>query len=147
MATSGPVVRLRASRRVSDSAASRGYLLQAVRQTRQSSQVPRSLNPPRVESPSQDRFDPFGQFTDLICCITVVSPFVPLSVPSFSSEKRPSFFLLFKPLPLPPSSLMPKIATSKTKFPPGWDVLKPTLDELDAKMRDGTSSPSSPSCF
>lgn len=34
---------------------------------------------------------------------------------------------------------MPKIKTKKTKFPEGWEVIEPTLDDLNAKMREGMS--------
>ncbi|EGC36157.1 hypothetical protein DICPUDRAFT_151385 [Dictyostelium purpureum] len=31
---------------------------------------------------------------------------------------------------------MPKIKTSKKKFPKGWDIVEPTLEEFDIKMRE-----------
>ncbi|KAM9983382.1 hypothetical protein ACTFIY_000108 [Dictyostelium cf. discoideum] len=31
---------------------------------------------------------------------------------------------------------MPKIKTSKKKYPKGWDIISPTLDEFDIKMRE-----------
>lgn len=34
-------------------------------------------------------------------------------------------------------SQMPKVKTSKTKFPEGWELIAPTLDEFQQKMRDG----------
>ena len=33
---------------------------------------------------------------------------------------------------------MPKIRTSKTKYPEGWELIEPTLRELEQKMREGT---------
>lgn len=32
---------------------------------------------------------------------------------------------------------MPKVKTSKIKYPNGWELIEPTLRELDAKMREG----------
>lgn len=34
---------------------------------------------------------------------------------------------------------MYKVRRSKKKPPEGWDLIEPTLDELDQKMRDGMS--------
>uniref|UniRef100_A0A9I9CK80 Uncharacterized protein n=1 Tax=Cucumis melo TaxID=3656 RepID=A0A9I9CK80_CUCME len=31
---------------------------------------------------------------------------------------------------------MPKVKTSKIKYPNGWELIEPTLRELDAKMRE-----------
>mmetsp|Transcript_34018 Transcript_34018/g.47129 ORF Transcript_34018/g.47129 Transcript_34018/m.47129 type:complete len:158 (-) Transcript_34018:163-636(-) len=31
---------------------------------------------------------------------------------------------------------MPKVRTSKTKYPEGWELIEPTLRELETKMRD-----------
>ncbi|CDY57058.1 BnaC03g64390D [Brassica napus] len=65
---------------------------------------------------------------------------------SFSTGRR-SFF---HPRPLEPPSLllqtldfflqreyptMPKIKTNRVKYPEGWELIEPTLRELDAKMR------------
>eukprot|EP01119_Soliformovum_irregulare_P001428 TRINITY_DN11137_c0_g1_i2.p1 TRINITY_DN11137_c0_g1~~TRINITY_DN11137_c0_g1_i2.p1 ORF type:complete len:147 (-),score=11.62 TRINITY_DN11137_c0_g1_i2:229-669(-) len=36
---------------------------------------------------------------------------------------------------------MPKVRTSKTKFPEGWDTIQPTLDEFAQKMRDAENEP------
>ena len=32
---------------------------------------------------------------------------------------------------------MPKVRRSKKAPPEGWELIEPTLDELDAKMREG----------
>lgn len=32
---------------------------------------------------------------------------------------------------------MPKIKTSRVKYPEGWELIEPTLRDLEAKMRDG----------
>lgn len=32
---------------------------------------------------------------------------------------------------------MPKIKTSRVKYPGGWELIEPTIRELDAKMREG----------
>lgn len=32
---------------------------------------------------------------------------------------------------------MPKIKTNRVKYPDGWELIEPTLRELDAKMREG----------
>jgi bud site selection protein 31 len=32
---------------------------------------------------------------------------------------------------------MPKIKTSRVKYPEGWELIEPTIRELDAKMREG----------
>ena len=32
---------------------------------------------------------------------------------------------------------MPKVRRSKKPPPEGWELIEPTLDELDAKMREG----------
>lgn len=32
---------------------------------------------------------------------------------------------------------MPKVRTNRTKYPDGWELIEPTLRELDAKMREG----------
>lgn len=34
---------------------------------------------------------------------------------------------------------MPKIKTSRVKYPDGWELIEPTLGELEAKMREGWS--------
>mmetsp|Transcript_16648 Transcript_16648/g.28092 ORF Transcript_16648/g.28092 Transcript_16648/m.28092 type:complete len:170 (+) Transcript_16648:152-661(+) len=31
---------------------------------------------------------------------------------------------------------MPKVRTSKTKYPEGWELIEPTLNELEGKMRE-----------
>ncbi|KAM9987369.1 hypothetical protein ACTFIZ_005404 [Dictyostelium cf. discoideum] len=36
---------------------------------------------------------------------------------------------------------MPKIKTSKKKYPKGWDIISPTLDEFDIKMREAEANP------
>lgn len=33
---------------------------------------------------------------------------------------------------------MPKVRRSKKQPPEGWELIEPTLDELDEKMRRGT---------
>ena len=35
---------------------------------------------------------------------------------------------------------MPKVKRSKKPPPDGWELIEPTLDELDQKMREGISS-------
>lgn len=35
---------------------------------------------------------------------------------------------------------MPKAKRSKKAPPEGWELIEPTLDELDAKMREGNCS-------
>ncbi|KAI4322387.1 hypothetical protein L6164_022089 [Bauhinia variegata] len=36
---------------------------------------------------------------------------------------------------------MPKVKTNRIKYPDGWELIEPTLNELDAKMREaGTDS-------
>lgn len=35
---------------------------------------------------------------------------------------------------------MPKIKTSRVKYPEGWELIEPTLRDLDAKMREGNIS-------
>ena len=32
---------------------------------------------------------------------------------------------------------MPKVRRSKKKAPEGWELIEPTLEELDQKMREG----------
>ena len=32
---------------------------------------------------------------------------------------------------------MPKVRRSKKKPPEGWELIEPTLDELDQKLREG----------
>lgn len=32
---------------------------------------------------------------------------------------------------------MPKVRTNWVKYPDGWELIEPTLRELDAKMREG----------
>jgi bud site selection protein 31 len=32
---------------------------------------------------------------------------------------------------------MPKIKTSRVKYPEGWELIEPTLRDLEAKMREG----------
>lgn len=32
---------------------------------------------------------------------------------------------------------MPKVKTSRVKYPEGWELIEPTLRELQAKMREG----------
>lgn len=34
---------------------------------------------------------------------------------------------------------MPKVRRSKKPPPEGWELIEPTLDELDQKMREGIS--------
>ena len=34
---------------------------------------------------------------------------------------------------------MPKVKRSKKPPPEGWELIEPTLDELDGKMREGKS--------
>lgn len=35
---------------------------------------------------------------------------------------------------------MPKIKTNRVKYPEGWELIEPTLRELQAKMREGLSN-------
>lgn len=35
---------------------------------------------------------------------------------------------------------MPKIKTNRVKYPEGWELIEPTLRELQAKMREGIIS-------
>lgn len=35
---------------------------------------------------------------------------------------------------------MPKVRRSKKPPPEGWELIEPTLDELEQKMREGTSA-------
>ena len=32
---------------------------------------------------------------------------------------------------------MPKVKTNRVKYPEGWELIEPTLRELQAKMREG----------
>jgi hypothetical protein len=32
---------------------------------------------------------------------------------------------------------MPKVMTSRVKYPEGWELIEPTLRELQGKMREG----------
>jgi len=32
---------------------------------------------------------------------------------------------------------MPKVKTNRIKYPAGWELIEPTLRELEAKMREG----------
>ncbi|KAJ0503388.1 putative G10 protein [Helianthus annuus] len=32
--------------------------------------------------------------------------------------------------------LMPKVKTNRVKYPEGWELVEPTLNELQAKMRE-----------
>jgi bud site selection protein 31 len=34
---------------------------------------------------------------------------------------------------------MPKIKTSRVKYPDGWELIEPTLRDLEAKMREGVN--------
>jgi len=36
---------------------------------------------------------------------------------------------------------MPKVKTSKTKFPDGWELINPTLEEFSKKMKDAETDP------
>lgn len=35
------------------------------------------------------------------------------------------------------TQVMPKVRRSKKRPPEGWELIEPTLDELDQKMREG----------
>ncbi|KAK9185705.1 hypothetical protein WN943_026064 [Citrus x changshan-huyou] len=35
---------------------------------------------------------------------------------------------------------MPKVRTNRTKYPDGWELIAPTLREMEAKMREGWRS-------
>lgn len=32
---------------------------------------------------------------------------------------------------------MPKVKTNRVKYPEGWELIEPTLQELESKMREG----------
>lgn len=34
-------------------------------------------------------------------------------------------------------AVMPKVKTNRVKYPEGWELIEPTLRELQAKMREG----------
>lgn len=36
---------------------------------------------------------------------------------------------------------MPKVKTSRVKYPEGWELIEPTLRELQAKMREAENDP------
>ncbi|GJM92500.1 hypothetical protein PR202_ga08976 [Eleusine coracana subsp. coracana] len=36
---------------------------------------------------------------------------------------------------------MPKIKTSRVVYPDGWELIEPTIRELDAKMREAENDP------
>ncbi|KDP34704.1 hypothetical protein JCGZ_10909 [Jatropha curcas] len=36
---------------------------------------------------------------------------------------------------------MPKVRTNRVKYPDGWELIEPTLRELDAKMREAENDP------
>ncbi|KAK0605578.1 hypothetical protein LWI29_028323 [Acer saccharum] len=36
---------------------------------------------------------------------------------------------------------MPKVKTNRIKYPDGWELIEPTLRELDAKMREAENDP------
>jgi bud site selection protein 31 len=36
---------------------------------------------------------------------------------------------------------MPKIKTSRVKYPEGWELIEPTLRDLEAKMREAENDP------
>ncbi|GJM88813.1 hypothetical protein PR202_ga05379 [Eleusine coracana subsp. coracana] len=36
---------------------------------------------------------------------------------------------------------MPKIKTSRVKYPEGWELIEPTLNDLEAKMREAENDP------
>ena len=42
---------------------------------------------------------------------------------------------------------MPKVRRSRTKRPDGWELIEPTLEELDQKMREGWYYDLSPLSF
>lgn len=35
------------------------------------------------------------------------------------------------------AKVMPKVKTNRVKYPEGWELIEPTLSELQAKMREG----------
>lgn len=37
---------------------------------------------------------------------------------------------------------MPKVKTNRVKYPEGWELIEPTLRELQGKMREGLVYPS-----
>ncbi|ESR37550.1 hypothetical protein CICLE_v10029519mg [Citrus x clementina] len=36
---------------------------------------------------------------------------------------------------------MPKVRTNRTKYPDGWELIAPTLREMEAKMREAENDP------
>ncbi|CAI0544410.1 unnamed protein product [Linum tenue] len=36
---------------------------------------------------------------------------------------------------------MPKVRTNRTQYPDGWELIEPTLRELDAKMKEAETDP------
>ncbi|THU53953.1 hypothetical protein C4D60_Mb10t19830 [Musa balbisiana] len=41
---------------------------------------------------------------------------------------------------------MPKIKTSHVRYPEGWELIEPTLRELEAKMREAENNPNDGEC-
>ncbi|KAF3669676.1 Protein BUD31 -like protein [Capsicum annuum] len=39
------------------------------------------------------------------------------------------------------SKVMPKVKTNRVKYPEGWELIEPTLSELQAKMREAENDP------
>ncbi len=37
-------------------------------------------------------------------------------------------------------SKMPKVRTNRTVYPEGWELIEPTLRDLETKMREGIST-------
>lgn len=50
-------------------------------------------------------------------------------------DLREPFLWLFRA----PGSGMPKVKTNRVKYPEGWELIEPTLRELQAKMREGVN--------
>lgn len=68
-------------------------------------------------------------------CTKVVACEVP-----WGSEAQKPIHLIFPPIDLCKLSSgekMPKVKRSRKAPPDGWELIEPTLDELDQKMREG----------
>ncbi|KAK8488753.1 hypothetical protein V6N12_018718 [Hibiscus sabdariffa] len=67
----------------------------------------------------------------------------------FSKERGFSILFFNSPFRLPASTdqdpslcrTMPKVKTNRVKYPEGWELIEPTLRELQAKMREAENDP------
>lgn len=64
----------------------------------------------------------------------MTSYFVPRKGPYTNLAKTVSLSLLYRQ-----KLIMPKVKRSRKPPPDGWELIEPTLDELDQKMREGKS--------